>query len=65
MSITITKLDHPEHYGDWHDKPLKRIVSGPAAETQKFSTKSEASNYASRRRRSSTQLEAINAFVQS
>jgi len=64
-TITITKLDRPEHSGDWHDKPLKWIVSGPSAETQKFSTKSDASNYASRRRRSGTQLEAINAFVQS
>ena len=49
-TITITKLNHPEHWGDWHDKPVKWIVSGPLEETQKFATKQQAALYARNRR---------------
>ena len=58
MKIVITKLDRPEHYGDWHDKPLKWLVKVSFdigdTETQKFTTKKEAKLYASIRRKSST-----------
>lgn len=42
MNITITKLERPEHHGDWHDKPTRWAVHGPGTELQKFSTKAEA-----------------------
>ena len=38
--------------GDWHDKPLKWEVKGPAAEVQNFSTKANAIMYAKIRRHS-------------
>lgn len=60
--FTISLLPHPEHCGDWHDKPLRYSVQGPANEIQKFSTKKEAIRYRSIRRQSATQHEAIRAF---
>lgn len=32
MNITLEKLERPEHWGDWHDKPLRWAVRGPGAE---------------------------------
>lgn len=61
--ISISKLDHPQHYGDWHDKPLRYQVSGPRSECQLFATKKNALAYASIRRKSPDQLLAINAYI--
>jgi hypothetical protein len=38
--ISIEKLPRPEHYGDWHDKPLKWqvVVADKPEFRQKFST---------------------------
>lgn len=63
QALVIEKLERPEHAGDWHDAPLRWVVKGPLDETQKFSTKEEATVYARIRRRSSTQVEAIHNFV--
>lgn len=60
--ITVTKLACEEHWGDWHDKPLRWSVNGPRSECQKFSTKREAMQYATLRSRSSSQFEAIKAY---
>ena len=60
--IKIDKLSSPEHYGDWHDKPLRWAVNGPDKECQKFSTKRDAEKYASIRRRSANQTAAHAAF---
>lgn len=64
MNITISRLDRPERYGDWHDKPLKWQVLGPATEVQKFSTRKEAELYA-RLRRKTDQPNAIRLYVAS
>ena len=56
MKLLITRLERPEHAGDWHDRPLKWVVTG--AETQKFSTKKDAEGYAVCRRRASSFNEA-------
>lgn len=61
-TITVTILPSPVHAGDWHDKPLRYVVSGPRSEQQMFSTKKNAQRYASIRRRSSDQMEAINKY---
>ena len=57
-TLTVSKLPHAEHSGDWHDKPLRWIVSD-GIECQKFSTKTAALNFASRWRKSATMWEAI------
>ena len=51
--ITVEKLERPLYCGDWHDKPLKWSVQGPANanwpegfEVQNFTTKKDASSYA-------------------
>lgn len=62
-SITITKLSTPIREGDWHDKPLRWLVSGPAQEMQNFSTKRNATRYRTLRRKAGTITEAINAYV--
>lgn len=64
-TITITKLPSPEHSGDWHDKPLNWLASGPDKEAQKFSTKKDALHYARIRHACGTQAEAISAFAKS
>lgn len=61
-NIIVSRLPQPEHAGDWHDKPLRWSVDGPREECQKFSTRKDAEAYARIRRRSSDQLDAINAF---
>jgi hypothetical protein len=48
--VTVTRLDVPIHEGDWHDKPLRWTVRGPASEVQNFSTKKEALHWARIRR---------------
>lgn len=63
MTITIETLSHPEASGDWHDKPLKYAVIGPASETQKFRTKFAAVRYRSLRARSASQAEAFRKFM--
>ena len=61
--ITITKLERPEHHGDWHDPLIKWAVRGPGNECQKFSTKKEAASYARQRRCVDTQAEAIHCYL--
>jgi hypothetical protein len=56
--ITVSKLEHPEHAGDWHDKPLRWIVNGPDTECQKFQTKKNALLYKRLRARSNSAFEA-------
>jgi hypothetical protein len=63
QAFRIEKLETPEHDGDWHDKPLRWIVLGPANEAQKFTTKKEAALYARVRRSSASQLEAISRYA--
>jgi len=60
--IVISKLPYPEASGDWHDKPLRWIVSGPDAEVQKFSTRADARLYA-RIRAGVARNEAVHQFV--
>jgi len=62
MNITIEKLERPEHWGDWHDKPLRWAVRGPGPECQKFSTRKEAGKYAAHRRRSTDAFSAIRNY---
>lgn len=52
MKLTITRLERPEHCGDWHDKPLRWVVTG--AEIQKFSTKKDAMLWARSRRKAAS-----------
>lgn len=60
--VCVTKLDHPERSGDWHDKPLKWKATGPNNEIQKFSTRQDAETYAKFRRRMSAS-EAHQSFL--
>jgi hypothetical protein len=60
--ITISKLPHPEHHGDWHDKLLRWAVSR-GAELQKFPTREEARIYASIRHRLATEQSAIKIYM--
>lgn len=62
-TIRIDRLPIPVQEGDWHDKPLRWIVRGPGSETQKFSSKKDATLYKRIRSRALTQTEAINKFV--
>ena len=59
----VRKLKAPEQSGDWHDKPLKWEVYGPAGESQKFQTKVGAMLYAGLRNAAKDQPSAIDAFV--
>ncbi len=61
--VAVSALDNPYHDGDWHDKPLRYSVTGPGVEVQNFSTKKDATKYASLRRRAATQQEATRAFI--
>ena len=45
--IFILPPDKPEHYGDWHDKPVRYKVCGPGNELQKFCNKKDARLYKS------------------
>lgn len=66
MTITISKLPSPEPAGDWHDKPLKWLVTtvtpGFGEEHQKFATRQNATEYYRVRRTVRTQQEAIQAY---
>jgi hypothetical protein len=44
LTFTIRRLAKIEHWGDWHDKPLKWVAdcAEDAMWTQKFSTKQDA-----------------------
>jgi hypothetical protein len=61
--VTITKLEHAEHWGDWHDPLIRWSVNGPGTECQKFCTKREAQRYATTRRHSDSQADAINVWL--
>ena len=63
IMISITKLERPEHHGDWHDKPVKWAAVGPGPELQKFSTKKEAQLWASIRRKSANFKEASMVYM--
>ena len=60
--VVVEKLPHILHDGDWHDKPLKWTTKGPNKEFQNFSTKKNALEYAKYRRRSESDLEAIQKY---
>ena len=62
--IQITKLASPEYAGDWHDKPLRWLVTGPGAERQKFSTRAAARRYAKIRRNATSFAMASREYVQ-
>lgn len=58
----ISKLPHPEHHGDWHDKPCRwQVTTG--TEVQKFSTRADARLYAACRAAARTELDAGRAFL--
>ena len=61
-AITIIRIP-TQASGDWHDKPLRWAVNGPAGEVQKFSTRKEACRYKSLRFQSYDQKIAIEKFV--
>lgn len=65
MKITIEKLAHAEHHGDWHDKPTRWQAVGPGDELQKFATKRNAQLWAKIRRRASSFLEASCQYAES
>lgn len=47
IEFTIEKLAHPEHCGDWHDKPVKWVArTTEPGYTQKFSTRKDAELWA-------------------
>ena len=60
--ITVSRIP-TQASGDWHDKPLRWAVTGPAGEVQKFSTRKDAQKYKSLRFRSYDQKIAIDKFV--
>jgi len=62
--VTVQKLEHPTHQGDWHDPIGRWSVTGPAAEFQTgFPTRREAELYAKCRRNASSFNEAGTAFT--
>lgn len=61
--VTVTRMETPEHHGDWHDAPVKWQVKGPGKELQKFSTKKDATLYARIRRKCLTMNEACLAYM--
>lgn len=63
MQIQVQQLATEIHDGDWHDKPLRWTVQGPASEVQNFSTKKDAMKYASCRRKSADFNAATTAFL--
>lgn len=47
LTFAIIPLAKPEHWGDWHDNPLKWIaLTSNAGFSQKFSTKKDAEFWA-------------------
>lgn len=60
--ITISRIP-AQASGDWHDKPVRWAVTGPAGEVQNFSTRKDAQKYKSLRFRSYDQKIAIDKFV--
>lgn len=62
MKPTIAKLGSAEHCGDWHDKPLRYIVTG-LPEVQKFSTKKDAEKWARLRPKFPTYNETFHAWM--
>lgn len=71
MKITIAKLERPVHCGDWHDGPMRWVVScdpalpaEPASRSkQLFRTKSDARLFARLWRKNKDLSAAIRAFV--
>jgi len=63
IKITITKLQHAIHSGDWHDAPLKWAVLGPLTERQLFATKRDATIYKRLRRSAQNDQQAQRAFL--
>lgn len=63
MQITVSQLPALIHEGDWHDRPLKWVATGPGDEHQNFSTKKDAMRFATLRRRSASFSEASRKFV--
>lgn len=61
--ITVSQMPFPKHEGDWHDRPLRWTVNGPANEVQNFSTKKDAMKFASLRRRSTDYSTASRQFL--
>jgi len=62
MRSTIERLPHPEHHGDWHDKPVRWAVR-TGTELQKFSTKKDALLYRRCRREAGSEAAATRAYV--
>jgi hypothetical protein len=60
--ISISSIP-AEACGDWHDKPVRWAVYGPAGEVQKFSSRKNAQKYKSLRVQSDNQKNAINEYV--
>jgi hypothetical protein len=66
--VTVSRLAHVEHHGDWHDKPTKWQAVGPvradgSTEVQKFATRAGAELYAKCRRNASSERDAHIAFA--
>jgi len=62
-TVIINKLPNGILSGDWHDKPLRWEVVGPAGERQLFATKRDSEIYRRIRRKSGLQTEAIRKFA--
>jgi hypothetical protein len=62
-TVTVTALNPIEVCGDWHDKPLRWVVSGPMAERSKFSTKKDALSYAASRRKTDSDKAAFHHWM--
>jgi hypothetical protein len=62
--FTIEKLASPEHYGDWHDKPLRWLArcASEGGWSQKFSTRKNAELWARIAKKSVTFNEAQSAY---
>lgn len=61
--IKIEKMAKAQASGDWHDRPLRWSVTGPANEVQKFPTWKEARKYAVIRRAAKDQREAFHRYA--
>lgn len=63
MQIVVERMETEVYSGDWHDKPLRWKVVGPAHEIQMFSTKADATRYKRIRAKSKDFKEASNRYV--
>lgn len=64
LRFQVSRLSSPEHYGDWHDKPVKWVAAcGDARFTQKFATRRDADFWARACRRTGDFQAAMSAYL--